>query len=172
MLLSCSRCHNGVHSQTKAVCFIVIIAAVSLACLPVVLGNGWLNCTSGLRRFDPVRHKKRYTVGVHAPGGIDDALMAYNLTFEQYLTATAGHRFVPPIEFKMKPTQLPIHSWVDSQDEEVDFYYSDTGVYSCIGVEMGAQPLATTRSEFIVRGHQFISDLLAGKFHGDESSLP
>lgn len=122
------------------------------------------NCISGLRHFDPLTQKQTYYVGVHAPGGIETAVLQYNLTFQDYLTATAGKRFSPPIEFKMKPTTTPLYSWVDLQDQSgVDFYFSDTGVYSCVGVEMGADPVATTLSQFTVRGHEYELDIFSGK---------
>ena len=68
---------------------------------------GGLDCTSGFREFNPSLHKKTYYIGLHAPGGVEVALREYNLTFDDYLTATAGQRFDPPIEFKIKPTTTP-----------------------------------------------------------------
>jgi len=49
-----------------------------------------------------------------------------------------------------------IFSQVDNE-EEVDFMYADTGLYSCIGVEMGGQPLGTTISNLKARGRSFNS---------------
>jgi hypothetical protein len=168
MVLFCSRFKSG-HDAFKvidrctmlAMVWLLLVFGVALA--SVDDSGRFLNCTSGLRRFDPVIHKKTYYVGVHAPGGVNVAMREYNLTFQDYLTATAGQRFNEPIEFKMKPTISPIYSWVDAKDEEVDFFYSDTGVYSCIGVERGAQVVATTMSEFTVRNHGFQLDVFAGK---------
>jgi hypothetical protein len=52
--------------------------------------NGRPDCGSGLRQFDPLVHKPLYTIGVHAPSGVEEAVREFNLTFEEYLTATAG----------------------------------------------------------------------------------
>jgi hypothetical protein len=115
----------NVHVLTCALTF-------ALGLFPVVLGEpgqlGTLDCESGVRPFDPLRHKKTYFVGIHAPGGEYVARQEYNLTFEEYLTATAGQRFSPPIEFKMTTSSRPIHDWVD-QKQEIDFFYSDVGEF-------------------------------------------
>ena len=154
--------------------------------------TGALDCSSGLRQFDPLRHKQLYKVGVHATGSIEEALGSYNLTFEQYLTATAGksgdgcklandvifvhsphpcgccmklqgRRFQPPIEFKMEVTTAPIFDWVDRRKEtDVDFFFADTGVFSCIGVEIGAEGLATLVSHTHVRGLTYDLDVFGG----------
>jgi len=126
-----------------------------------IAGN--MDCTSGLREFDPLVHKKIYTVGVHAPGGVENAWQFFNYTFQDYLTATAGQRFDPPIEFQMTVSVDPLADWVDG-DEIVDFMYTDTGLYSCIGVEIGAQPVATTVAHMEVRGHLFDVDMFAGTY--------
>ena len=123
--------------------------------------SGKMDCAANLRHFDPLLHKEVYTIGVHAPGGEDTAWREFNMTFQDYLTATAGRRFDPPIKFRMVATATPLLHWVD-EGEEVDFVYSDTGVYSCIGVEMGAQPVATTVSHAEVRGHDFDLDMFGG----------
>ena len=123
---------------------------------------GELNCPHGYRDFDPLLQKKVYYVGVHAPAGIDTAWREFNLTFEEYLDRTVGDRWNPPITFKMKPTIDPLRDWVDN-DEEVDFMYSDTGLYSCIGVEIGGQPLGTTISHLQARGRDYNLDVYGGK---------
>ncbi|CAB9524509.1 activated protein kinase catalytic subunit alpha-1 [Seminavis robusta] len=125
--------------------------------------SGRPDCFAGLRKFDPLIHKKVYQIGVHAPGGIDTAWREFNTTFVDYLTATAGQRFDPPISFNMTTSDQPITDWVDGREEnEMDFIYSDTGVMSCFGVEMGAQILATTVSHMKVRGHEYNLDLFGG----------
>lgn len=124
---------------------------------------GELNCAHGYREFDALHQKEVYYVGVHAPAGIDTAWREFNLTFEEYLDRTVGDRWVPPIRFKMKPTVDPLRDWVDRQ-EDVDFMYSDTGLYSCIGVEIGGQPLGTTISHLTARGRSYNLDIYGGKF--------
>jgi hypothetical protein len=40
--------------------------------------------------------------------------------------------------------------------------YADTGLYSCIGVEIGGQPLGTTISHLTARGRSFNLDVFGG----------
>lgn len=111
-----------------------------------------MGCSSAASKFNPLIHKSKYRVGVHAIRGFQNALLEYNLTFSKYLTATAGRKFDPPIEFEMIPTTF--NGLFDAAEaEEVDFFYANPGIYSCIGVEHGAQPLATIVSHLEVRGH-------------------
>ncbi|CAJ1941384.1 unnamed protein product [Cylindrotheca closterium] len=122
---------------------------------------GDINCTHGLREFNRHTQKQVYTVGVHAPAGIDKAWNEFNMTFETYLTEVVGKRFDPPIEFQMKPSEWPLLDWIDNA-EDVDFMYSDTGLYSCIGTEIGSQPLATTISSLESRGNHYELDMYGG----------
>ena len=123
---------------------------------------GELNCAHGMRKFEPLTQKRTYYVGVHATAGEETAWREFNLTFEEYLTKTVGARWEPPLKFRMKVTTDPLRDWVDNE-EEVDFMYSDTGVFSCIGVEIGGQPLGTTISHLTVRGKGENLDVYAGK---------
>jgi hypothetical protein len=123
---------------------------------------GELNCAHGLREFNPLTQKRVYHIGVHAPAGIDTAWREFNLTFEAYLNAAVGERWNPPIEFKMKATESPLVDWIDNK-EDVDFMYSDTGIYSCFGTEVGGQPLGTTISQLQARGRTHELDVFAGK---------
>lgn len=94
-----------------------------------------LECYMAKRDFDPLTQKRVYTVGVHAPAGIETAWREFNLTFEEYLNRAVGDRWDPPIQFQMKPTIDPLRDWVDHEhgEDTPDFMYSDTGLYSCIG---------------------------------------
>ena len=62
-----------------------------------------MDCVKGLRQFDPIRHKSVYNIGVQAIHGIEAAYTHYQRLFEDYLTATAGLRFIPPISFRLRP---------------------------------------------------------------------
>ena len=120
-----------------------------------------MNCTSVLHTFDPRVHKPKYRGALHAVRGFDAAMNDYNMTFAAYLTETAGKRFDPPIEFEMAPaTMEQIYHGVE--EETVDFFYSDPGLYSCVGVEHGAQPLATVISRLEARGHSYDLDVYGG----------
>lgn len=143
--------------------------AATFVLLPAAVTADWnetlsfrAECLGGLQVFDEFIHKEVYTVGVHAAGGIEVALMEFNWTFEDYLTATAGQRFDPPIKFQMEATELPLNSWIHTKND-IDFFYSDTGIYSCVGVEIGAEPIATTIKQFNLRGKEQNLDMFAGK---------
>jgi hypothetical protein len=101
-------------------------------------------------------------VGVHAPAGIQTAWREFNLTFDAYLNEAVGKRWDPPIAFKMVVTDDPLVDWIDRRDE-VDFMYSDTGIYSCIATEVRSKPLGTTISRLSARGKEHELDVFAGK---------
>ncbi|CAJ1939548.1 unnamed protein product, partial [Cylindrotheca closterium] len=123
--------------------------------------EGELNCVRGFRQYNPITQKKIYHVGVHASAGIETAKREFNLTFEEYLNEAVGKRWDPPIEFKMKITDDSIRDWLDNR-EDVDFMYTDTGIYSCIGIEIGAKPIATTVARLESRGRNYELDIFAG----------
>jgi hypothetical protein len=124
--------------------------------------DGELNCLQGVNEIDEVTQKKIYYVGVHAPTGVETAYSEFNMTFEVYLNEAVGKRWDPPIEFKMTATDDPLRDWIDN-GEEVDFMYTDTGMFSCIGTEVGAQPIATTIAKLSARGRDYKLDIYAGK---------
>jgi ABC-type amino acid transport substrate-binding protein len=123
---------------------------------------GQLDCSAELRTFIPRLHKKKYRVAVQAVRGIDETVEESDATFSQYLTETAGRRFDQVIEFEMVP--LDFQGIFDAvANEEIDFLFANSGVYSCVGVESGAQPLATAISRVEVRGITFDIDVAGGK---------
>jgi len=138
-----------------------IIAADAGASVTLAAASAKMSCASGLRTFDPRQHKNIYRVGVHAIRGFDAAFQEYNQTFGEYLTDTAGRRFDIPIRFEMVPvTTQGLFDAVD--EEEIDFFFANPGVYSCVGVELGANPLATIVSRLTVRGHTYELDVYGG----------
>ena len=122
---------------------------------------GELNCTSATHSLQD-RQKQTYIVGVHAPSGVESAWREFNLTFVTYLNEVVGKRWDPPIEFKMAVTEDPLRDWIDKR-EEVDFMYTDTGVYSCIATEVGAQPLGTTVARLTARDRVYELDEFSGE---------
>eukprot|EP00526_Cylindrotheca_closterium_P002165 CAMPEP_0113655642 /NCGR_PEP_ID=MMETSP0017_2-20120614/29831_1 /TAXON_ID=2856 /ORGANISM="Cylindrotheca closterium" /LENGTH=930 /DNA_ID=CAMNT_0000568935 /DNA_START=231 /DNA_END=3019 /DNA_ORIENTATION=+ /assembly_acc=CAM_ASM_000147 len=124
--------------------------------------EGELNCWHGFRDFDSLTQKRVYHVGVHAPAGIETAWREYNLTFTTYLNEVVGKRFKPNIEFIMEATDDPLRDWLDGDTTDVDFMYSDTGIFSCIATEVGAQPIATTVAKQSARGREYALDQFAG----------
>ena len=124
-------------------------------------GCNALSCTSDLRPFNPYLHKPVYQIAIHTIRGYEATMAAYNLTFSEYLTKTAGRRFDPPISFEMTPvTNSELFAAIDR--DEVDFFYANPGAYSCVGVELGAQPLATKVARLEVRGNSYDLDVFGG----------
>ena len=60
-------------------------------------------CTTKIHKFNPLIHKSSYNVGIYSAEGAAEVFRMYNQTFSQYLTATAGRRFDPPIHFEIVP---------------------------------------------------------------------
>lgn len=159
---------NQIH--LIATWLIIASQAVSAKYRPP-LPNGWspeehwplgeLNCAQGFREFNSRTQKEVYYVGVHASAGIETAFQEYNMTFETYLNEAVGKRFDPNIQFKMKASEDPLTDWLDN-DEEIDFMYTDPGVFSCIATEGGAQAVATTIARLSSRGLEFNLDVFAG----------
>jgi len=148
-----------------------LLVAASITCFVYLVDAaedhwpaGELNCVQGLRDFNPLTQKKKYIVGVHAPGGEDNDRADFNLTFVEYLNEAVGKKWQPPIEFEMTTSEDPLTDWIDNE-AEVDFMYSDTGLFSCFGVEVGGQPLGTTIARLPARGREHELDVFAGMLH-------
>ena len=98
--------------------------------------------------------KDVYRVGVLANTGFDAAYSDFNSTFSDYLTATAGARFDPPIRFEMKPLDYQL-LFTDTEAGVVDFIYVNPSAFSCIESEYGAYSLASQVSRRIVAGREY-----------------
>lgn len=100
-------------------------------------------------------------MGVYSSEGDEVAYAFYNTTFAQYLTATAGRTFDPPIEFDMIPgTLTALMDMADSED--IDFTFASSGVSSCAATEHDAQPLVTIINRREVQGHEYDLDQYGG----------
>eukprot|EP00977_Amphora_coffeiformis_P000932 scaffold200_cov173-Amphora_coffeaeformis.AAC.4 len=138
--------------------------------LPVVNGsysdtfklvNDTNGCITLVHNFDPLTHKPIYRIGIYTSETDETAFRNYNVTYEQYLTATAGQRFDPPIKFEMVPVNLETLSQKASK-EEVDFFFSSSAVFSCMASEQGAQALTTIINRREARGHAYDLDTYGG----------
>eukprot|EP00980_Cylindrotheca_fusiformis_P005534 scaffold1172_cov115-Cylindrotheca_fusiformis.AAC.9 len=150
--------------STVATCLLLNVASAALSpdwTAEEQWPHGELNCAQGYREFDKITQKRTYQVGIHAPAGVETAYREHNMTFDKYLNEAVGKRWDPPIEFKIKVTDDPLRDWID-YGEEVDFMYTDTGIFSCIGIEIGAQPIGTTISRLTSRGRDYTLDIFAG----------
>ncbi len=111
--------------------------------------------------FDPFVHKAVYTIGVHTNHGLETSFEETNTIFSDYLTATAGQKFDPPIQFHVLPSDFT-EIFTAVENDEIDFLYSNAGVYSCIGTQAGATALATVVNSLTVRGQTFDLDVYGG----------
>jgi hypothetical protein len=66
----------------------------------------------------------------------------YNLIFGEYLTATAGQMFDPPVTFEVVPLVFE-EMFAAAENKELDFMFSNPGIYACVGTQLGATALAT-----------------------------
>jgi len=119
------------------------------------------SCITEKHAFDKFQHKSVYTVGVHAIRGLDDAYDEYHKAFGEYLTATAGQQFDPPIEFQVRAFFFEA-IFEGIENDEIDFLYTNPGVYSCIGTEVGATALVTAIKRLHVRDKVFDLDVYGG----------
>jgi serine/threonine protein kinase len=94
-------------------------------------------------------HRQVYRVGVLATRGLNAAFEEFNTTFHDYLTATAGARFDPPIRFEMNLLDILL-----TNVQEFDFIYTNPFIFSCAESEIGAQSLVSqvTRHEIQTTG--------------------
>eukprot|EP00978_Attheya_sp_CCMP212_P032773 scaffold129474_cov61-Attheya_sp.AAC.2 len=96
-------------------------------------------------------HKSTYKVGVLAIRGFDNAYKEFNHTFSDYLTATVGPRFDPPIQFLMEPLNFAT-LFSDTEKKKIDLIYVNPSAYSCIESEYGAQSLVSQISKRVIGG--------------------
>ncbi|CAB9517041.1 activated protein kinase catalytic subunit alpha-1 [Seminavis robusta] len=145
---------------------------VQLEVLPPALNEDVASTTSGKGKastvchgerhpFDPRVHKRHYKVGIHAIRGLEAAEEEYKMAFETYLTQTAGRRFDPPVDFTIVAATMN-GIFEQLEDDSLDFLYVNPGVYSCVGVEFGANPLATIISRLEIRGLTWDLDVFGG----------
>ena len=102
--------------------------------------------------FDEKIHKKtEFKVGVLAIRGFEAAYNEFNKTFNEYLTATAGQRFDPPITFRLEPLNF-LTLFSSAAEASVDFIYVNPSAYSCIESEYEAHSLASQVSRRNIKG--------------------
>jgi ABC-type phosphate/phosphonate transport system substrate-binding protein len=118
------------------------------------LYDGYGGACQVIKQFDPSRHKETYKVGVLAIRGFDDAYAEFNATFSDYLTATAGQRFDPPIRFEMVALDFET-LFIDTSAGMVDFIYVNPSAFSCIESEFEAYSLASQVSLRKVNGVKY-----------------
>ena len=102
-------------------------------------------CGTSKQRLDDYIRKDKYVIGIQPKHDKDNYIYNSELIFQEYLTATAGQKFDPPIKFELVPADFEqIIRSIETQ--EVDFFYANAGIYSCVGIEVGAIALNTVRN--------------------------
>ena len=92
--------------------------------------------------IDTQRHKEVYRIGVLAIRGVEAAFKAYNSTFADYLTQTAGQRFDPPISFEMIDLNWQtMYEMTEAND--IDFTFVNSAAATCLTAQYSTQSLAT-----------------------------
>lgn len=109
----------------------------------------------------PFIHKSSYNIGIDAIYGLDEAFDESSKIFGDYLTATAGKRFDPPIQFNVVPGDYG-DLIASIENKELDFLYANPGIYTCIGAQTGANALVTAVKTLLVRGQSFDLDVYGG----------
>lgn len=118
-------------------------------------------CTTLIHKFNPLIHKQKYTVGVYSSEGEEQVFRVYGKTFAEYLTATAGRRFDPPIQFDITAVSLTELAQ-KGEKETVDFMFGSSAVSSCMIAEQFAEPLVTIVNRRRARGHTYELDVYGG----------
>lgn len=119
------------------------------------------NCTEVIHRFNPLIHKPKYIVGVFNRGEEESTFRSYNTTFAQYLTATAGRKFDPPIEFSIISVEFTQLMEL-AEEKEVDFTFATSVVSTCMATQFEAQPLVTSIRRRECRGSEYDLDVYGG----------
>lgn len=102
----------------------------------------------------PEGHQRIYRVGVLAIRGAEAAWNEFNTTFGEYLTATAGQRFDPPLQFEMKPLNF-LSLFTDTEASLVDLIYVNPSAFSCIESEYTARSLVSQTSRRKISGNVY-----------------
>lgn len=111
--------------------------------------------------FDDVKLKPKYKIGVLAIRGTEAAFSTYNATFTEYLSATAGHRFDPLIEFEMVAVDFE-SVYELSKKAELDFLFVNPSLTSCIASQFSTQSLASLIVSTTVYGEEISLSEFAG----------
>lgn len=142
---------------------LAIAAALLSAWTIPSLAQDNVSCTRNITKIplNPFIHKETYTIGVHATTSLDVAFDENTKLFGEYLTATAGQMFDPPIQFQVSSNYFD-GIFLGVENDEIDFLFANPGVYSCIGTQVGASALATVLRRISTRGRTFDLDVYAG----------
>lgn len=145
-----------------------------LLLLQVVSGARQLQQDCGPRiKFNPEIHKPVYKIGselLRFPA----FMRTFNITFQDYLTATVGQRFDPPIRFEFVANADVNLIYYDLMESgEIDFSFANPYQAICLEAEFGAQPLLNAIRTTNYGGEKLSLDHFAGIFvtHVDNDDI-
>ncbi|KAL3926140.1 MAG: hypothetical protein SGBAC_013589, partial [Bacillariaceae sp.] len=92
--------------------------------------------------FDPSVHKQVYQMGCQQVAN-QGLMRNFNLTLGDYLTATAGNRFDPPVRFEISAFQDNNLAYDLMEAKEIDFVMVNPFQGTCLEAEFGTQTLVT-----------------------------
>ncbi|KAG7349928.1 adenylate and guanylate cyclase catalytic domain containing protein [Nitzschia inconspicua] len=110
--------------------------------------------------FDKFIHKPVYKIGVHSTRESNGTQRQYEKIGE-YLTKTAGRRLDPPVKFEIVSFDFDAFLGAINK-KDIDFIFSNPGVYSCVGAEKEAAALVTSIKHIEVRNQVFDLDVHGG----------
>jgi ABC-type phosphate/phosphonate transport system substrate-binding protein len=119
------------------------------------------NCSHVVHDFSPLLHKQRYRVGVYSNLGDEWAKEMYGPVFADYLSATAGQHFNPPVTFEVVPVSMG-SAIAMAQNGDIDFLFASSAVFSCMTVQFSAQALVTIINRRESRGYEYDLDVYGG----------
>ena len=108
------------------------------------------SCETTKKQLDDYIRKDKYIIGIQPKHDKENYIYKSELIFQEFLTATAGQKFDPPITFELIPASFEqIISSIETQ--EVDFFFANAGLYSCVGIEVGAIALNTVSNTLMTQ---------------------
>jgi hypothetical protein len=108
------------------------------------------SCVTSTQQLDDYIRKDKYVIGIHAEHDQETSVYNNELIFQEYLTATAGQTFDPPITFEVVPVNFEQITIGYFESQELDFFYANPGIYSCVGTEVGAIALNTVSITLLI----------------------
>ncbi|CAJ1963247.1 unnamed protein product [Cylindrotheca closterium] len=122
--------------------------------------------------FDPSVHKQVYKIGCQQLA--NEAFMkTLNVTFDDYLTATVGQRFDPPIQFEINFFSDRNLAYDLMESQEIDFVFVSPFVSTCLEEEYGVQSLVSSIRTTSFGGQKVALAHFAGMFvtHVDNGDI-
>ena len=120
------------------------------------------DCVVLVHQHNPFIHKTVYRVGYLAREGVELAMSLYGKTFGEYLSATAGKHFDPPVLFEFVPVAIQSTFMRMIEAQEIDIVFAPVSFVSCLSTSYDAEALLTIVRRTKSRGVEYELDVFAG----------